>query len=230
MSMKRTRRPVCCIWARWSRKHSPPRCRPETNHCAANSVPWLPSRRPTRCWMKRNASSKTTFHCCQKTPASSQTNEVMKPFIALTCVLFMAKGVLADPYSAAIQQAKRVSAQETAANQRLMDNPPPAAPPQNNPPPADPALQATLQNIGSLRTDFAAIGNADATSSLTVQKQLLTNDLAIAAQGAKPQPASISKLADDLTTAIAGKEKLRAPQQKLAQFVHAIFNSAHLPD
>ena len=152
----------------------------------------------------------------------------MKPFIALTFALFMAKGVLADPYSAAIQQAKRVSAQETAANQRLMDNPPPAAPPQNNPPPADPALQATLQNIGSLRTDFAAIGNADATSSLTVQKQLLTNDLAIAAQGAKPQPASISKLADDLTTAIAGKEKLRAPQQKLAQFVHAIFNSAHL--
>jgi hypothetical protein len=152
----------------------------------------------------------------------------MKPFIALTCALFMANSLLADPYTAAIQQAKRVSAQETAANQRLMDNPPTAAPPQNNPPPADPALQATLQNIGSLRTDFAAIGNADATSSLTVLKQSLTNDLAIAAQGAKPQPASISKLADDLTTAIAGKEKLRAPQQKLAQFVHAIFNSAHL--
>ena len=152
----------------------------------------------------------------------------MKLFIALTCALFMANSILADPYSAAIQQAKRVSAQETAANQRLMDNPPPAAPPQNNPPPADPALQATLQNIGSLRTDFAAIGNANAASSLTVLKQSLTNDLAIAAQGAKPQPASISKLADDLTTAIAGKEKLRAPQQKLAQFVHAIFNSAHL--
>jgi hypothetical protein len=152
----------------------------------------------------------------------------MKSLIALVCALFMASDVLADPYSAAIQQAKRVSAQETAANQRLMDNPPPAAPPQTNPTPTDPALQATLQNIGSLRADFAAIGNADAASPLTVQKQLLTNDLAIAAQGAKPQPESISKLADDLTTAIAGKEKLRLPQPKLAQYIHAIFNSAHL--
>ncbi len=153
----------------------------------------------------------------------------MKPFIALTCALFIANGVLADPYSAAIQQAKRVSARETAANQRLMDNPPPAAPPQNNQnAPADPVLQATLQNIANLRNDFSAIGNAAAGTSLTVEKQTLTNDLAIAAQGVKPQPASISKLADDLMTAISGKEKLRAPQPKLAQFTHAIFNSAHL--
>ena len=110
-----------------------------------------------------------------------------------------------------------------------MDNPPPAAPPQNNPnAPANPVLQATLQNIANLRNDFSAIGNAAAGTSLTVEKQTLTNDLAIAAQGVKPQPASISKLADDLMTAISGKEKLRAPQQKLAQFTHAIFNSAHL--
>jgi len=152
----------------------------------------------------------------------------MKPFIALTCALFMAQGVLADPYTAAIRQARTVSAKETAANQQLMDNPPPAAPAQNNPPPPNPVLQATLQNIESLRNDFAAIGNAAANTSLAAQKQSLTNDLAIAAQSAKPQPASIAKLADDLATAIAGKEKLRAPQQKLAQFVHAIFNSSHL--
>jgi hypothetical protein len=153
----------------------------------------------------------------------------MKPFIALTCALFMANSLLADPYSAAIRQAKNVSAKETAANRQLLDNPPPAAPPQNNPnQPPDPALQATLQNIESLRNDFAAIGNATAGTSLSVQKQSLTNDLAIAAQGAKPLPASISKLADDLITAIAGKEKLRTPQPKLAQYTHAIFNSAHL--
>ena len=152
----------------------------------------------------------------------------MKPFIALTCALFIANSVLADPYSAAIRQAKNASARETAANQQLLDNPPPAQPPQNNPP-ADPVLQATLQNIKNLQNDFAAIGKAAAAATpLTLQKQLLTNDLAIAAQGAKPQAASISKLADDLTTAIAGKEKLRAPQPKLAQYVHAIFNSSHL--
>jgi hypothetical protein len=159
----------------------------------------------------------------------------MKPFIAFTCALFVANGVLADPYSGAIRQAKNASTKETAANQQLLDNPSPAQPPQNNPTtPPDPALQATLQNIESLRNDFTAIGNPAATASVVPQKQTLTNendlaiDLAIAAQGAKPQPASISKLADDLTTAIAGKEKLRAPQPKLAQYVHAIFNSSHL--
>ena len=151
----------------------------------------------------------------------------MKPFIALACALGLANSLLADPYSAAIRQAKNVSAKETAANQQLMDNPPPAAPPQNNPPP-NPVLQATLQNIDNLRNDFAAIGNAAANTPLTAQKKTLTNDLATAAQSAKPQPASIAKLADDLATAIAGKEKLRAPQPKLAQFVHAIFNSSHL--
>jgi hypothetical protein len=154
----------------------------------------------------------------------------MKPFIVLACALLMANSLLADPYSAAIRQAKNVSAKETAANQQLLENPPPAVPPpQNNPnSPTDPALQATLQNIASLRNDFSAIGNAAAGASLTVQKQTLTNDLAIAAQGVKPQSASISKLADDLMTAISGKQKLRAPQPKLAQFTHAIFNSAHL--
>jgi hypothetical protein len=142
----------------------------------------------------------------------------MKPFIALTCALFLANSLPAQNYSIAIRQAKNASARETAANQQLMDNPP-APSPQNNAP-ADPVLQATLQNIKNLQNDFA--------TPLTTQRQSLTNDLAIAAQGAKPQPASISKLADDLMTAIAGKEKLRAPQPKLAQFVHAIFNSAHL--
>ena len=34
--------------------------------------------------------------------------------------------------------------------------------------------------------------------------------------------------ADALATAFAGKEKLRAPQTKLAQYVHAVFNSSHL--
>ncbi len=154
----------------------------------------------------------------------------MKPLIALACVLFMANSLLAQVnYQAAIRQARNAAANETAANQKLLDNPPPATPPQNNPnQPPDPALQATLQNIESLRNDFIAIGSAVPAAPLTAQKQSLTNDLAIAAQGAKPQPASISKLAEDLTTAIAGKERLRAPQPKLAQYVHAIFNSSHL--
>jgi len=155
----------------------------------------------------------------------------MKPIIAFACVWFMAGGLLAQGvnYSVAIRQAKNAAANETAANQKLLDNPPPAAPPQNNPnPQPDPALQATLQNIDSLRKDFTAVGGAAGAASIATQKQSLTNDLAAAAQGAKPQPASVSKLADDLATAFAGKEKLRAPQTKLAQYVHAVFNSSHL--
>jgi hypothetical protein len=153
----------------------------------------------------------------------------MKPIIAFACVFLVGYSILADPYSEAIRQAKTVSANETAANRQLLDNSQPASPAQNNPAaPPNPVLQATVQNIESLRNDFAAIGSADAAASLTAHKQSLTNDLAIAAQGAKPQPASISKLADDLAAAIAGKEKFRVPQPKLAQFVHAIFNSSHL--
>jgi hypothetical protein len=154
----------------------------------------------------------------------------MKRLIALTCLWLMAGSLVAQVnYSVAIRQAKTAAATETAANQKLLDNPPPAPPPQNNPNPApDPALQVTLQNIESLRNDFTAIGRAADATALAALKQPLTNDLAIAARGAKPQAASISRLADDLTTAIAGKEKLRAPQPKLAQFVHAIFNGSQL--
>jgi hypothetical protein len=147
----------------------------------------------------------------------------------LACALFIGNSIMADPYTAAIRQAQNVSAKETAANQHLLDNPPTDAPLQNNPnAPVNPVLQATLQNIESLRNDFAAIGNTAANAPLTAQKKSLTNDLSFAAQGAKPLPESISKLADDLTAAIAGKEKFRAPQPKLAQFIHAIFNGAHL--
>ncbi|MGA3285349.1 MAG: hypothetical protein ABSD57_12940 [Verrucomicrobiota bacterium] len=153
----------------------------------------------------------------------------MKTFIAFSCALCVANSVLADSYSAAIRQAKDVSAKVTKAEE---GNPPstapaPAATPQTNPQP-DPVLEATLRNIANLRADFAALGNLAGTNSTATQKQLLMNDLATAAQGAKPSPASISKLADDLVTATAGKVKADATRQKLAQDVHAIFNSLHL--
>ena len=154
----------------------------------------------------------------------------MKTFAAFFCLLFVANGVLADVYSAAIRQAKNVAA--NASNTR-QDNPPapaqppPAPPAQNNPPP-DPVLEATLQNIAGLRADFDAFGDRADTNSAAAQKPSLMSHLTAAASGAKPSPASISKLADDLMTAMAGNEKLRPQHQKLAQDVHAIFNSSHL--
>ena len=152
----------------------------------------------------------------------------MKPFIALAGALLVANSVLADPYSAAIQQAKRVSAQETAANQKLMENPPAAAP-QSAPNQQDnPVLQATLKNIENLRADFVTLAGLTNAASIAAEKQGLTNDLATAAQAAKPPAQSISKLADDLAAVIAGNPKLRPQHHTLAQYVHAAFNGSQL--
>ena len=149
----------------------------------------------------------------------------MKAFIVFYCALCVVNGLQADPYSAAIRQAKDVSAKVTRADQGNL--PPSPAPPQTSTQP-DPILEATLRNIAVLRADFAALGNATGTNSIAAPKQLLLNDLATAALGTKPSPASISSLADDLASSTAGKVKSEAGQQKLAQDVHAIFNSSHL--
>jgi len=153
----------------------------------------------------------------------------MKTFIAFSCAICVANNVLAGPNEAAIRQARDVSDRVTRADQGNPQSPAPSptAPPRTAPP-ADPALEATLRNIASLHADFAALGNLAATNSAATQRQLLLNDLATAAQGTKPSPASISTLADDLAAATAGKAKTEATQQRLAQDVHAIFNSSHL--
>lgn len=152
----------------------------------------------------------------------------MKTYLVVSCALTVALGALAGPNEAALRQARDVSARVTQADQ---GNPPatapaPAVPPQTSPPPS-PALAATLQNIANLRADFAALGNLTGTNAAT-QKQLLMNDLATAAQGPKPSPATVSRLADDLVAATAGKAKAEATQQNLARDIHAIFNSSQL--
>ena len=100
--------------------------------------------------------------------------------------------VLADPYSAAIRQAKNVAANASSTRQdndnpAATGQPPPAAPSQNIPPP-DPVLEATLQNIASLRVDFDAFGDRADTNSAAAQKPSLMSHLTAAASGAKPPP------------------------------------------
>ena len=151
----------------------------------------------------------------------------MKWLPALAGALLVGKALLAGPYDQAIRQAQGVSAKVTANNKQLLDNPTPPPSTQKNQP-VDPALQATLLNIENLRSDLLSIGNVPATNVLDTQKSSLTNHLAQAAQGAKPQPASVSKLAEDLTAAVAGNAKLHASHPKLAQYVHAAFNGQHL--
>jgi hypothetical protein len=157
----------------------------------------------------------------------------MKMFTAFFCALFVAVSAPAQGvYNMAKQQAKNAVASENRNQQAINSAGSPApTPPQNNPTPApsaNPTLQATLQNIASLRADFETLVSGPTNATNAASSQPLINDLTAAAQSAKPSPASVAKLARDLTTILAGNDKLRTQQQKLATWVHAVFNSSHL--
>jgi hypothetical protein len=148
----------------------------------------------------------------------------MKTTAALFYALLLAGSVPAQGiYNMAKQQAKNAAASESRNQQAIEPSgQSPSAPPAQNNQQPDPALQATLQNISNLRADFDDLGSGR-TNTLPLQ-----NDLTTAAQGAKPSPATITKLAEDLAATVSGNKRLQAQQQKLAQFCHAIFNSSHL--
>jgi hypothetical protein len=151
------------------------------------------------------------------------SSRLVKIFIALLCALSVPCVTFAQiNYNMAIQQARRAGDQSAAASQGNAPQSIQPAPPAHNPPPMDPALAATLQNIANLRSDF------DGLKTNVAPERSFTNDLASAAKETKASETSVSKLADDLQTAIAGNEKLRPKHQKLAQDIHAIFNGAHL--
>src|ERR1017187_1422953 len=156
----------------------------------------------------------------------------MKISIAFVCVLFTAGSVLAQNYYRAEQQARRASAQKDAEQQRIQKA---ASEPAGTPSaraaaaapvvPVDPALQATMNNVAGLQSDFATLSNVTGDKPDPSQKISLLNNLSQAAQGTKASSASVKKLADDLLAAVAGKKKLAAAQQtKLAREVHALFN------
>ena len=155
----------------------------------------------------------------------------MKAHIPVFCALLAASSALADPYMMARQQAVRTADQNNAEQARIQNATAPgaaAAPTPAPAPPMDPALQATLQNIGDLQGNFATYINADGQPD-PAQKTSLLNNLSHAAQGTKASSASVKKLAADLTPALAQRKKLAAVQQKkLAVDVHALFNSSHL--
>ena len=143
----------------------------------------------------------------------------MKLSLAFGCALFLAGSVSAQGvYNMAKQQAKNAA---NGASPQQGATPPATPPPQFNAPP-DPVLQATLRNINNLRVDFVNL-DSNQTNSLP-----LTKDLTEAAQGTKPSPTDVAKLAHDLASAVAGNQKLHAQHQKLAQYVHALFNDSHL--
>lgn len=148
----------------------------------------------------------------------------MKQTVAIGCALIVAVSLRADVYSIAKQEAKNVANGKTpsgGANPNYQTPPPATARPPANPAP-NPALEATLQNIAALRTDFA---NLDTNPTNTLA---LNNDLTAAAQTTKPPAAAVTKLTQDLAAVIAANKNLKTGYPQLAQFVHALFNSSHL--
>lgn len=148
----------------------------------------------------------------------------MKTPTAVFCVALIAGSVSAQGvYNMAKQRARNTSAQEAQHQQAIEQQtrpPVPATPPGPGQP--NPALEATLQNIANLRADFEKF---DASPTNT---QPLIKDLTESAQGTKAKPATVTSLAENLAPVIAGNTKLRPQYQKLAQNLHAIFNSSHL--
>ena len=139
--------------------------------------------------------------------------------IAIVCV----SQALAGPEDVAKQRAKGTAA-KLNAKQGVQPPPPPARPATTNPqpsaqPPANPA-------VVKLKSDFGIIINSAATAE---QKKQLVTDLSAAAQGAvKPSQQTVTKLATDLSAALAGKTIASADQSRLSQDIVSIFNGAAL--
>ncbi len=145
----------------------------------------------------------------------------------ILCAITAANFAFADVYTSALNQARNVAAGQPPQG----STPPPAPPPQQSTPPApppNPVLEATLKNISNLRIDFDAIGKLTEVKPDSPQKKLLLTDLTAAPMGTKPSDSTISALADNLASAVVGKDALKPQHAKLAQEIHAIFNSSHL--
>lgn len=157
----------------------------------------------------------------------------MKTRIAAFCALLLAGAAGADPYSMAIQQARRTSDQNAAEQQQVQKAA--GGPGQSaagaSTTPVDPALQATLNNISNLQNDLGALNSSTADKSDPMRRISLLNNLSSAAQGTKASSDSVKKLADDLLTAVSGRKQITGAQQiRLARDIHALFNSSHLSD
>jgi hypothetical protein len=142
---------------------------------------------------------------------------------ALTCLTASAQiGVDAI----AKQRARDVANQN---NNRSMQ--PPSAAPAARPAAPTPAMAATPLTPGQQAyANFQAGLFAINPNSPPEAKQTLAKDLGNVAQGAnKPSPATVSKLTDHLTTALA-EAKLTTPRKtRLAQDVAVLLNSAATP-
>jgi glycine/D-amino acid oxidase-like deaminating enzyme len=147
----------------------------------------------------------------------------MKTVIVWSGVLGLALAASAQNYGAAINLAhKAVTKTENASNADPDAQPQNGAPPARSAQPMDPALAATLQNISRLRADLNYL------STNSSPGEALTNDLMAASTGTKPSAETVAKVIGDLEAALKDKPALRSHFQKIAQYLHAAANGAHL--
>jgi septal ring factor EnvC (AmiA/AmiB activator) len=100
--------------------------------------------------------------------------------------------------------------------------PPPAAPPA---PPPSPAEQEIKRNLDKLEADLTAIKSGVDVSD--DQKQTLQGDLDTLARGSvKPSKDSLSKLTDDLASALSATNASPRERGQLAQAVNVVVNSS----
>jgi hypothetical protein len=155
----------------------------------------------------------------------------MKLYCALAfCLAFVTANALAGPEVIATQKARNIRDQNNASQGIVPAQLKPAATP-----PAQPAApsgpqgvsQAQQQSIDKLQADLAAI---KAGSKVTAEaRQQLAADCTNLAKGAvKPSKALVTKLADDLSAALADKSVSAAEPAQLAKEINIVVNSGRL--
>ena len=137
---------------------------------------------------------------------------------------------MASAQGAIIKKKAKDFSNQNSANQGVTPPAParPITPAPQTAVPAAPAVPAARQqNINQLVADLKTIKSK---SSVTPeQKQQLKKDLQAAAEGAKkPSPESVTKLANDLSTAWADQKLSPTEQTFLAQNINAVVNSANI--
>ncbi|MDB6126017.1 MAG: hypothetical protein JWQ71_5010 [Pedosphaera sp.] len=156
----------------------------------------------------------------------------MKQFIVLGLIsLLLIAVTFAGPNEIIKQKARNIRDQNNANQGVPPPQPPP--PPTGAPPQSVPAVpsepqgisQAQQQNIDKLQTDLTAI---KAGSEVTPeQKQTLASDVATLAKSAtKPSKTSLTKLANNLSTALADKNVSAKEQAQLAKDINIVVNSS----
>ncbi|MDB6112112.1 MAG: hypothetical protein JWR69_3862 [Pedosphaera sp.] len=157
----------------------------------------------------------------------------MKQFISCILVLCVTAGNLLAQAQIVKERAKQ---QRDANNQRQgIESAPPYAPPPVAPqapgstPTAPRALNpAQQQAVDKLQADLTGI---KAGSPVTPEQRLtLQSDFLTLAKGvAKPSKESLTKLANDLSTALANKNVSSVDRAVLAKTLNVVVNSGNLP-